>query len=250
MNDATSHRVRPTRRVLTSLGVAIPPLTTFLHEVDEPLVKKAQSLPEVAQAGKAERILVLSDRVWFKVKRARQRGAVTRLSADEARALPLEHQWWLGAVGTRHDDSPHDDFYAQLKSYSDDSAELLPNEWDRRRLLAEAGTLAVRATQAAVRAAATQALQSGEIVVLSLGDRDVRLRIRVLEDGEAYLAVSFRNTVEEKFMIAVLGSIGGVAGDDWLVEPTSPLELPLEPGEMVWSTLLSTEVQRALLAGE
>lgn len=249
MNDAKSVGVRPTRGVLELLRLPVPTLTTILHELDEPLIKKAQSVPDALRSGKAERILALSDRVWFKVKRSRQRGAATCLSTEEARALPVEHHWWLGATGIRHEDSPHDDFYAQLKGYFEDSTGLLPDEWDKRRLLAEAGTLAARVTQAAVRGAVAEALRTGEIVVLGLGDRDVRLRIRVLDDGEAYLAVSFRNTVEDKFMVAVLGSIPGVAGEDWLIEPTSPLHLPLEPGEMVWSTLLSTEVQRALLAG-
>jgi hypothetical protein len=92
-----------------------------------------------------------------------------------------------------------------------------------------------------------EALSSGEISLLGLGERDVRVRIRVLADGEAYLAISFRNTMEEKFMVAVLGSLFSVAADDWQVEPTSPLELPLEPGEVVWSTLLSTDAQHALL---
>jgi hypothetical protein len=249
MSDAKSEGVRPTRGVLEALRLPVPPLTTILHELDEPLIKKAQSVPDVVRSGKGERILALHDRVWFKVKRARQRGAATCLSTAETRVLPIEHQWWLGAAGMRRDDSPQDDFYAQLKVYLDDSTGLLPDEWDERRLLAEAGTLAARVTRAAVRGAVAEALRTGEIVVLGLGDRDVRLRIRVLDDGEAYLAVSFRNTVDEKFLVAVLGSIPGVAGDDWQVEPTSPLQLPLEPGEMVWSTLLSTEVQRALLAG-
>jgi len=250
MSGAKRENVRPTRKVLALLNVTIPPLTTCLHDLDEPIISKAQSVPESVRAGKAVRVLALSDRVWFKVKRARQRGAVTRLSKAEVETLPIEHQWWLGAVGTRHDDSPQDDFYAQLGRFGYDSSALLPDTWDQRRLLAEAGTLAARATQAAVRAAAAEALRSGDIVVLRLGDRDVRLRLRVLADGEAYLAISFRNTVEDKFMVAVLGSIAGVASADWLVEPTSPLELPLEAGEMVWSTLLSTEVQKALLGGD
>jgi hypothetical protein len=232
---------------LQALSIPIPPLTTFIYEVDQPLVVRAQSTPQIATEGKAERILVLADRVWFKVKRGRQRGAATRLSNDEAYALAIEHHWWLGAVGMRRDDSPQTDFYAQLRSFADDSTSLLPDEWDKRRLLAEAGTLAARATQVAVRRAAGEALSSGEIILLGLGDRDVRLRIRVLADGEAYLAISFRNTMEEKFMVAVLGSLFSVAADDWQVEPTSPLELPLEPGEVVWSTLLSTDAQHALL---
>lgn len=247
MTSTRSERVRPTCRVLQALSIPIPPLTTFIYEVDQPLVVRAQSMPQIATEGKAERILVLADRVWFKVKRGRQRGAATRLSNDETHALACEHHWWLGAVGMRRDDSPQTDFYAQLRSFADDSTSLLPDEWDKRRLLAEAGTLAARATQAAVRRAAGEALGSGEIILLGLGDRDVRLRIRVLADGEAYLAISFRNTMEEKFMVAVLGSLVSVAADDWQVEPTSPLELPLEPGEVVWSTLLSTDAQHALL---
>lgn len=247
MTSSASDGVRPTRRVLDSLGVPIPVLTTLLHEVTHPLVAKAQSVPRDVASGGGERIRSLSDRVWFKVKRARQRGACTQLRADELNALTIPHPWWLGAAGTRTADS-RTDFYAQLAAYDKDSTELLPSEWDRRRLEAEAATLAVRVTRAALQEAVSRALVSGDIIVVRLGERDVRVRIRVMQDGEAYLAISFVNSMDPEFITTVLDAIPGVDASDWQPEPSSPLHLVLEPGEMIFSTLLSIEVQRNLAA--
>lgn len=247
MTSSAGDGVRPTRRALDSLGVAIPVLTTLLHELTDPLIAKAQSVPHDVESGGGERIRTLSDRVWFKVKRARQRGACTQLTAGELNALTISHPWWLGAAGTRSADS-RTDFYAELDIYGKDSAELLPSEWDWRRLEAEAATLAVRVTRAAMQQAVSRALVSGDIIVVRLGERDVRIRIRVLPDGEAYLAISFVNSMETEFMVTVLDAIPGVDASDWQPEPTSPLHLELEPGEMIFSTLLSIDAQKFLVA--
>lgn len=86
----------------------------------------AQAHPERFEAGGVERIHALKDRVWFKLKTSRWRGAVVRLAdrdllaevegrADDAIAAP--DRWWLGAVGMREDGSRRD-FYEAIASAS------------------------------------------------------------------------------------------------------------------------------------
>lgn len=122
-----------------------------------------------------------------------------------------------------------------------------PSNWDWRRLSAElVATSAVR-IGSIFRQSASKALRTGQVVVFPLGDRDVQLRVRVLDDGQAYIAIGFRTVIETDFMVLALGSMPGVKAEDWQVEPTSPLHLPLEPGEVIWSTLLSREALAWLL---
>lgn len=242
-----SEGVRPTRRVLDVLDLALPPLTRFLHELEHELIVKAQSLPEALRAGAAERVLTLSDRVWWKVKHGRFRGVAAQL---DRRDLPEGHpecRWWIGDAGTRAEDSPQRDFYARLERLGGVSDSLLPIDWDWRRLSAElVATSAVR-IGSIFRQSASKALRTGQVVVFPLGDHDVQLRVRVLDDGQAYIAIGFRTVIETDFMVLALGSMPGVKAEDWQVEPTSPLHLPLEPGEVIWSTLLSREALAWLL---
>ena len=246
MTNSMSDGVRPTKQALEHLGVAVPPIPEFLHSLPHAIVQKAQLLPEQVRGGGGERILALEDRVWLKVKKSRWRAACTELRGPELASLPISHPWWMGAAGTRMADS-RDDFYAMLTAFSRDSSSLLPTTWDVKRLIAEAGTLAAVVTQKAVCDAVAASLTSGEIVALTLAERDVRIRVRVLPDGEAYIAISFINTMEIEFMTTVLSSVPGVSASDWLPEPTSPLHLALEPGEMIFSTQLSTEVQATII---
>jgi hypothetical protein len=246
MTNSMSGGVRPTRRTLEQLGIALPPIQKFLHLLPHPIVQKAQRLPEEMSGGGGERVLMLEDRLWFKVKRQRWRAVCTELRGVDLERLPFSHSWWMGSAGVRTADSG-DDFYATLAPFTTDSSPLLPTTWDEKRLVAEAGTLAVAVTQEAVIEAVAEALKSGEIIVLTLAQRDVRIRLKVLPDGEAYIAISFINTMEIEFMTTVLSSVPGVAPHDWQPEPTSPLHLPLEPGEMIFSTMLSIDAQRLLL---
>lgn len=94
-----------------------------LTDVDHPLIHKANGLL-AADAPDFERIVILRDRRWFKVKTGRHRGAITR---------DADGQWWLGAAGLRKDDGSGD-FYEDLERYADDSTALAPTEEDRRYL--------------------------------------------------------------------------------------------------------------------
>lgn len=58
--------VRPTKRCLGDLGVELPDLGVRLEEIDQPVIASAQAVPEQRDAGGAERVVALTDRVWFK----------------------------------------------------------------------------------------------------------------------------------------------------------------------------------------
>ncbi len=59
--------MRPTRRTLADLDLAIPDLGSPLDEIDHVVVRAAQAVPAKQEAGGADRILALKDRMWFKV---------------------------------------------------------------------------------------------------------------------------------------------------------------------------------------
>ena len=136
--------VRPTKRCLGDLGAELPDLGVRLEEIDQPVIVSAQAVPEQRDAGGAERIVALTDRVWFKVKTRDHRAAVTELRGEELPdwVRPSRGAWWIGAAGRRQADSGQRDFYATLlrectmgKTVS--SAHLLPADWDWKRLAAE-----------------------------------------------------------------------------------------------------------------
>jgi hypothetical protein len=101
--------VRPTLRALREdLGVAVPPISTLLEELEHPLLVKANE--QFAQPGTPhERIRAIDCEVLFKVKVNRWRGAVWCDDADAEQSAE-----WLVAAGTREDGSP-DDFYKALE---------------------------------------------------------------------------------------------------------------------------------------
>lgn len=67
-------RPRPTLRCLRDdLDIALPALTTSLEEMDHPLLDKARE--QFVDGGAQERIRAIDDRVLFKIKRNRWRGA-------------------------------------------------------------------------------------------------------------------------------------------------------------------------------
>jgi len=109
MTNPVSPPVRPTKRCLDDLGLAFPPVDLPLHEVDHPMVKKAQQTPAEVAASGAERIRSLTDRVWFKCKVSNLRGAVTKIDPSGTSVFALlesgDAWWWIGAAGERQDGS-------------------------------------------------------------------------------------------------------------------------------------------------
>lgn len=251
MSDSAEF-VRPTQRCLSDLGLSTPDLGTLLHELEHPLVMRAQQVPERARAGGAERIRSLTDRIWFKVKTSSWRGATGEL--DHV-AEGISQTWWIAAAGERQDDSAQHDFYARIsaaahlngpKSCSTDF--LLPNDWDRRRLIAEAAVLAERVLRMHVQIAAGESLLNGDIRGFDVGDRNVRIRVQMLDDGEVYLAVGATGSIDASFMTTLFSAIPGLTGGDWIPEPSDALSFESAPGEILWSALIGAETQQALLA--
>ena len=239
-------QVRPTRVCLRDLGVAVPSLRVMLHELEHPLVVKAQATPAQARAGGGERIRSLDDRVWFKVKTASYRGAAGQVPP----LTHIAHTWWLTAGGDRVADSPQHDFYARLAARAaaqGGSDFLLPTDWDRDRLLAEAAEFSTTIVQNEVLLSAADSLTSGEVVAFTVGDREVRVRIRMLQDQRVYLAIGATGSLDTTFLTVVFSAIPGLTADDWMPEPSNELGFDPAPGEILWSAMISPDCQQELL---
>lgn len=246
--------VRPTKRCLANLDVALPDIGTPLNKVNHPVVTVAQAVPEHRDAGGAYRVLALDDRVWFKVKTGDRRAIVTELTDDEllGNVTALTASWWIGAAGHRKADSPQRDFYASItrecttgKTVS--SRRLLPTEWDWNRLTAERSIAWRREMKRIVIGIVAMALTSGKLAVAEF--RDHRLKALVRADGghEAYLAIVAEGIPNPEVFALLLDCVPGVSPEDWQPEPSSLAEMEPSPGEIIWSTLLPSEVASAIL---
>lgn len=91
--------VRPTRRCLDDLGVAVPNLGVVLNGLEHPLVRKAQRLPAEENAGRAETIKSLTDRRWYKVKVSSWRGAGGSLEGELPDATSFA-RWLMASRAT------------------------------------------------------------------------------------------------------------------------------------------------------
>jgi hypothetical protein len=246
----TDNAVRPTLRCLRDdLAIPLPPLDVALHEIEHPLIAKSQRIPDEVDAGAAERIVSLNDRVWFKERAARFRGAVTEVVPDEA---PLEG-WWLGAAGTRTD-GDRNDFYEAVHSEAarrgagtggPDSTWLLPGVRDARRRELESTTLMVVALRHEVRRLVARSIRSGSGWTLEFSK--YRLQIEVRCHGDAYLAIGTEGFIEPATIAVILDSVPGVASDDWQPEPGEVLGISPGPGQIAYSTILPAESQQVVL---
>lgn len=239
--------VRPTIRVVIGeLGLELPDLCSDLADLDHPLVRKAQDLPEHEASGNAEPILCLQDRRWYKVKIANHRGGATILSSSHAfgeEEIPQE--WWLGIAGVRQGDSKHRDFYDTLPA---DTSRFLPVHDDWTRLKLEAVARAKVASAQLVRRAAHESMLSGgKIIEFRLGhSMAVRTRIRV-EDGCAYLSLGGLGIIDPEHYVLILSAFPEINADDWQPEPSPPLGIQPDEAEIVYSAVFPTQLQRNLM---
>lgn len=250
-----SARVRPTRRTLADLGQPLPEIRTPLDEVDHVVVKVAQTVPEQRQAGGAERILALKDRVWFKVKVGNQRAVVTEL-ADNERAedyAPGVGNWWIGAAGRRQADSPQRDFYDAItrecttgKTVS--TVGLLPTEWDWKRLTAEQAIAWRREMKRIVIPLIAMSMTSGKVAVAEFRQHRIKALVRADNGHEAYLAIIAEGIPNPEVFALLLDCVPGVSPEDWQPEPSPLAEMEPSQGEIIWSTLFPSEVASAILA--
>ena len=93
-----------------------PDLGVRLEEVDQQVIVSAQAVPEQRDAGGADRVVALTDRVWFKVKTSGFRAVVTEFRGTDLPdwVRPSRGAWWIGAAGRRADTAQRD-CYAALQ---------------------------------------------------------------------------------------------------------------------------------------
>lgn len=246
--------VRPTRRCLTDLDIATPDLGHPLHDVVDPVVANAQSVPEQRDAGGVERVVSLTDRVWFKVKTADRRAVVTALRGTELPdwAPPSRGAWWIGAAGRRQNDSPQRDFYAVLQrecttGKTVSSQHLLPGEWDWKRLSSEQAVAWRREMKRIVVRLISRSLQSGRVAVAEFRRHRLKALVRAANGHEAYLAIMAEGVPDPEVFALLLDCVPGVAADDWQPEPSPVADMNPVSGEIIWSTLLPAAVASAIL---
>ena len=246
--------VRPTRRCLADIEAELPDLGTPLDEVDDPVVMSAQAVPERRDAGGGERVVSLTDRVWFKVKTGDQRAAVTELRAGEIPDWTPSSRgaWWIGAAGHRQGDSPHRDFYAVLQrecttGKTVSSERLLPADWDWKRLSAKQAVAWRREMKRMVIGLIANSLKSGHLAVAEFRRHRIKALFRASNGHEAYLAIIAEGVPDPAVFALLLDSVPGISFDDWQPEPSSLAEMNPAPGEIVWSTLFPSEIASAIL---
>jgi hypothetical protein len=240
--------VRPTREVLEQMGLKPPTLYVFLHEMDNKHLRALQEVPALTQVRGSERIQKIRDRYWIKFKSSNVRAAVTKLREDEVLPEVAEEshlgRWWIGAFGYRQADTSQQDFYGKLPS---DSESLLPTPWDRTRLKAELIALFHRRIQYEVIAAIAESMRTGKQVNAVAADHYVGALVRAPQRDEAYLVLGSGGIYDPKVIAVILDSVPGISPGDWLPEPSASLGIDPGRGEIVWSTMLSPEVQAAIV---
>lgn len=264
--SAGSFGVRPTKKVLDDLGCQVPTIDKSLSSIDVDPLRSAQSFPDRYEANSLRRIVSLKDRVWFKLKTARWRGAVVRLTDaelscqadpnDDEPCMTDQHRWWVGAVGSREDGS-RTDFYSQLEAETSCTAsptkkdgvntdQLLPRAWDRRRLKAEISYAEVHAYEQIMLEAAARSLRSGKIVTASFAHFSMGVVIRA-DSGQQFVAFIAQNVFDPKRLAVMMSALPGVAPDDWAPEPGGIADLNPRSGEIIWSAVLTTDAADQIL---
>lgn len=249
--------VRSTKRCLGDLGAELPDLGVRLEELGHPVIVSAQTIPEQRDAGGAERVVALTDRVWFKVKTRDHRAAVTELRGGDLPdwVRPSRGAWWIGAAGRRQADSAQRDFYAALqrecttgKTVSSDH--LLPADWDWRRLATEQAVAWRREMKRMVIHLVAMSLKNGHLAVAEFRNHRIKALVRAENGHEAYLAIIAEGVPDPQMFALLLDCVPGVAPEDWQPEPSPLAEMNPGSGEIIWSTLFPSEVANAILESE
>lgn len=209
------------------------------------VVNVAQTVPEQRQAGGAQRILALKDRVWFKVKVGDQRAIVTELS-DSKRAEDYPQgvgNWWIGAAGQRQADSPQRDFYHAITRECTagkvlSTVGLLPTGWDWKRLTAEQAVAWRREMKRMVIRLIAMSLTSGKPAVAEFQRHRIKALVRADNGHEAYLAIIAEGIPKPEVFALLLDCVPGVSPDDWQPEPSPLAGLDPSQGEIIWSALV------------
>lgn len=254
-----SPEVRPTHICLTELGLKVPTADIRLSQVDHDLVNESQRLPRIHEAGAVERIVALDDRVWFKVKTGRWRGAATRLTGRDPSVptnQPADHTWWwLGIGGIRREGDPKD-FYRSLAEAarregsgtgSVSSQRWLPSRWDWDRLEAEDAYGVVVGIRRIVSALIARSLRTGHAYQAQLPGYSLTAMARA-HDGDTYLIIGADRIADRRILAIILTSVPDVDADSWQPEPGPVFGIHAEPGEVIWSTIIPPTAAAELLS--
>jgi hypothetical protein len=269
MSQHLTNPVRPTRVCLSQLGITVgagvPGVQTPLSSIDEPIIKRAQKLPEELAANAADRVLCLKDRLWWKVRHGeRWRGAGTRLDDNELRArtqtLDPPGRWWLGAAGWREAGAA-DDFYDELERAAkaegkgapdgkpkQTSRWLMPVDWDWRRMELEAFAAYEGMATRTVRHLIAESIRCGQTVVAQFEDYLLQATVRADGQDGAFLAITAEGIYDANVIATLLDAVPGVPHTDWLIEPDGVAGITPRSGQIIWSTLLTPQQTAELLA--
>lgn len=241
-------------RCLADLGAALPDIGKPLDEIGEPVIAVAQSVPERRDAGGAERVLALTDRVWFKVKTRDRRAIVTELRGEDLPewVLPLRGSWWIGAAGRRQSDSAQRDFYSALEKECTSgktvsSVELLPSAKDWKRFaLEQAYAWRIDMKRLVVRLIA-DSLRSGHPKTAEFRKHRITAFVRTENGHEAYLTIMAEGVPDPDMFALLLDCVPGVGSDDWQPEPSTVAGIEPLSGQVIWSTLFPSDAAGQVL---
>ena len=249
--------MRPTLRCLRDLGIKVPFIEEPLSELDHPVIRSAQQVPERVAAYAAERIFSLTDRVWFKDRAGQWRSAVTQLLSSDAYPEDAPDSWWIGAASLRRDGSstePYDSWLRWAQSQGSKqhpvTDEWLPTPDDWARWALEGAAAEERELATIVPQLIAMSLRGRRSYAAEVGGLSFHLEVRATNPSEVYLGLAAVGIPHRDFahrLAVVLDSAPGLQESDWFPEP--PDSWPLRPtlGAVVWSTLLPPQVQAQLL---
>jgi hypothetical protein len=224
-----------------------------LDEIDHSLLVKANQR-FADDTTPHERIVAIDDRILFKVKAQRWRGAVWTEPAPA----------WLVAAGSREAGSP-DDFYAALAADSQAARarynaehqaplttdthtnHLLPAVEDRDRLHAEAGVRFDRRLAATIALLLRASLHDGKEHAASPGSFTLGIQVRAESGHETYVAVRVTGSVPLNLVGAILDLIPGCDPDGWFPEFAGLPDRSLHAGEVAWSNIMDPAAAAKLL---
>lgn len=248
---------RPTLRcVREDLGYKkLPPVSQQLDKLGDVVLTKSGEVARSAPQG-TERVVELDDRIFWKVKIDRWRGALW-ISDDES---------WLVAAGYRRAGDA-DDFYNELGTAArrwraefnrsntpplktDTCTDpLLPTDDDRDRLVLEDALRVVDDLRAELRAMTVQSARSAVEVRGEAAGCELGVLVHRGELGEIYVSVRIVARTPDVVDVhaLVLDSVPAIADrNGWFMEPM-PDRAP-GPGEVGWSNILDEAALEELLA--
>ncbi|MDT3443591.1 hypothetical protein [Pseudofrankia sp. BMG5.37] len=239
-----ARQARPTLRCLREdLALAVPRVDTPLEDIDHPLLTKASDRFADDDTPR-ERIAAIDDRVLFKVKIQRWRGAVW---VDAG--IP-----WLVAAGQREEGSP-DDFYAALAArataararYNTEhspalttttyTGDLLPRHEDELRWRAESAVRAERALRPAVHRLVRESLLDGREHAAMLDGAALGIQVLADQGHETYVAIRIIGSVPPRLIATILSLVPGCQADTWMSDYAMP-QRPVAPEEQIWSNIM------------